>query len=80
MRRQSPPFAFASYVAALDAEEAAATSWLHVVDRVHRTYLDSGAESTARAPSHSLENSCSMSLAPSRTHSTPMCSGTMGEQ
>ncbi len=26
------------------------------------------------------ENSCSMSRAPSRPHSTPVCSGTMGEQ
>src|SRR4051794_19851323 len=52
------------------------------VDRVHRTYLDSGAEERPRgAPArHLLENSCSMSLAPSRPHSTPVCSGTMGEQ
>lgn len=51
-------------------------------DRVHRAYLDSGAEERARgAPvRHSLENSCSMSVTPSRPHSTPMCSGTMGEQ
>jgi hypothetical protein len=51
-------------------------------DHVHRTYLDSGAEERPRgAPArHSLENSCSMSRAPSRPHSTPMCGGTMGEQ
>ena len=30
MRRQIRGFAFASYVAALNAEEAAARSWLHV--------------------------------------------------
>jgi hypothetical protein len=56
-------FAFASYVAALNAEEG-----------VHRTYLDSGAEERPRgAPArHSLENSCSMSLAPSTPHSTPV--------
>jgi hypothetical protein len=51
-------------------------------DRVHRTYLGSGAEELLRgAPArHSLENSRSMSRIPSRPHSTPMCSGTMSEQ
>jgi hypothetical protein len=51
-------------------------------DRVHGTYLDSGSEERLRrGPArHSLENSCFMSPAPSRPHSTPMCSGTMGEQ
>src|SRR4051812_23152686 len=52
------------------------------VDRVHRTYLDCGAkEQPRRAPARrSLENSCSMSLAPSRPDSTPVCSATTGEQ
>lgn len=51
-------------------------------DRVHRVYLDSGAgERACGAPArHSLENSCSMSPALSRSHSTAVCSGTMGEQ
>ena len=51
-------------------------------DRVHRTYLDSGAEERLRgAPArHSLGNSCSMSRAPSRPLSTPMCCASLGEQ
>jgi hypothetical protein len=51
-------------------------------DRVHGTYLDSDSEEQLRGrpARHTLENSCSMSRAPSRPHSTPMCIGTMGEQ
>ena len=51
-------------------------------DRVHGTYLDSGAEEPLRgAPArHSLGNSCSMSRAPSRPLSTPMCCASLGEQ
>src|SRR6185312_4237089 len=41
-------------------------------DRVHGTYLDSDSEERLRGrpARHTLENSCSMSRAPSRPHST----------
>ena len=52
------------------------------LDRVHLTYLDSGAETRPRgAPArHSLENSRPMPPTPNRADSTRMCGGTMVEQ